>query len=363
MSNPTSATITCAANRPIPGTSSKRSQTGRPDPFREEVWTTSAFFEANNLNKRGIAVDLKTSAGQTAIRPLLAHADVLIENFSLGVTNRLGIDFPAIRALNPDIVYLSLSSQGQTGPESEYRSYGSTLDLLSGLASITGYDSEHPRWSSPRVNYPDQIVSILGAGLVLHCLLTGRRGVQLDVSQRELASWMVAGELLGAMGTGITAVPSGNKRSGSVPHDCYPCDGGRWVALLCHNEEEREGLACLVDEKFRGRNKEWWHKHIETIDLKIAGWTRLQERDDVVRRLGERGVPCVPALTASERAEMACFIDRQVFISTPAGRSTKGYPLQLHSYRPSVPTRAPTVGRDNEGVFSSLRVDAWPVLT
>jgi len=102
---------------------------GRPDPFR--AWTppgsaisvsadatyVSPVFESNNAGKLGVALDLKTDAGRRGFHALAARADVVVENFRVGVTERLGIDFGSLRELNPRLVYLSLSSQGQDGPE------------------------------------------------------------------------------------------------------------------------------------------------------------------------------------------------------------------------------------------------------
>jgi crotonobetainyl-CoA:carnitine CoA-transferase CaiB-like acyl-CoA transferase len=101
---------------------------------------------------------------------------VLVENYRVGVSRRLGIDARCMRQTNPDLIYLSLSSQGQDGPEAENSSYGSTLDLLSGLASVTGYEPDRPLWSSTDVNHPEQLVSLFGAALVVYCLERGKAG-------------------------------------------------------------------------------------------------------------------------------------------------------------------------------------------
>jgi crotonobetainyl-CoA:carnitine CoA-transferase CaiB-like acyl-CoA transferase len=164
----------------------------RPDGFR--AWgtgvggasaTTSPLFDSNNVGKHGLSLDLMTAEGRRLAQHLISRADVVVENFRVGVTERMGIDVETALRLNPELIYLSLSSQGYEGPESKYCSYGSTLDLLSGLAAVTGYRDRTPMWSSAAVNYPDQLVSLLGAGLVAHCLVTAKRGRHLDVSQRE----------------------------------------------------------------------------------------------------------------------------------------------------------------------------------
>jgi crotonobetainyl-CoA:carnitine CoA-transferase CaiB-like acyl-CoA transferase len=163
----------------------------RPDPFRR--WTppgsavsvvgqgadASPMFDSNNAGKLSLSADLTSPSGRALVQELARHADVVIENFRVGVTEKLGVGRAELAEINPDLVYVSLSSQGQQGPESRLRSYGSTLDLLSGLASVTGYDEETPVWSSSEVNYPDQIAALLGAALAVYALARDIRGVQV----------------------------------------------------------------------------------------------------------------------------------------------------------------------------------------
>ena len=177
-----------------------------PDPFRhwgagltqpeglERPWDASPPFNAVNRNKRGVSLDLKDPRGREAFLRLVAISDVVAENFRRGVMERLGLGFETLRQVKPDLIMVSLSSQGNDGPESGYGSFGSTLDALSGLMSITGYGPEAPIWSSNDVNYPDQVVSQFGAGMILLGLRRRRRtgqGTYIDLSQRELVTSML----------------------------------------------------------------------------------------------------------------------------------------------------------------------------
>ncbi|MDM0072668.1 CoA transferase [Variovorax sp. J31P207] len=228
----------------------------RPDPFRHWVSpngrapgdgagpTTSPVFSSNNVGKRGLCLDLKTERGRQIVHRLIQRADVLVENFRAGVTSRMGIDYETVHRLNPDLVYLSLSSQGLSGIESSYSSYGSTLDLLSGLAAVTGYPGGSPLRSSGEVNYPDQVVSLLGAALVMHAVVVGQGGVHLDVSQREVVAWTLADQLAEFAWTGHSGRPNGNRRPGSTPHDTYPAmETEAWLAIACTTDGHRRALA------------------------------------------------------------------------------------------------------------------------
>ncbi|WP_242888771.1 CaiB/BaiF CoA-transferase family protein [Actinomadura litoris] len=332
-----------------------------PDPFRQ--WPVagsppaegalSPMFESNNAGKLGVVLDLKTETGRAELYRLAARADVVIENFTVGVTRRLGADFETLRAVNPRLVYLSLSSQGQDGPESGRRSYGSTLDLLSGLASVTGYLDGGPMWSSAEVNYPDQVASLFGAGLVAYCLERDVRGVHLDVSQRELISWTLADRIAEHTCTGALPAPTGNRRPGATPHDVYPCAGeGQWVAIACHHQAERDALAALVaPEELAERSEEWWWAHEGRVDELIGAWTRARSRAECLDALTGAGVAGAPVLTASERGREPRFRERRVFLGDGATRR-KGFPLTLHGHTPPDPAPAPGLGEHQEAVLA-----------
>ena len=178
----------------------------RPDSFRR--WTaaehgsaddlSSAPFRTVNRNKRGIAIDLKKSAGLDVALKLVGECDVVVENFRQGVMDRLGLGFNRLVEARPNIVLVSVSSQGTTGPNVNYGSYGSTLDALGGTMSITGYDETTPLWSSNKLNYPDQTASLLGPALILFGVLAARESGDpqwIDISQREIVTDLVGEEI------------------------------------------------------------------------------------------------------------------------------------------------------------------------
>ncbi|MGH3242531.1 MAG: CoA transferase, partial [Spirillospora sp.] len=325
----------------------------RPDAFRvwpvpgagdAEVMEESPLFESNNAGKLGITLDLKTGAGRAEMRRLVARSDVLVENFTVGVTRRLGIDFPTLIETNPRLIYLSLSSQGQSGPESGTRSYGSSLDLLSGLASVTGYVGERPMWSSADINYPDQIVSLFGAGLIAYCVVQGLRGTYLDVSQRELVSWTLADRVIEHLDAGTVPGPSGNRRPGSTPHDVYRCDGDdQWIAVACRTDAERTALAALIGaDRLAAEPVSWWEGNHEEVDAAIGAWARRRSKEECARELTLAGVPSAPVQSARERAGDPHFQRRRVFLDEP--RRQKGFPLRLFGYEPPQPRPAPRLG-------------------
>jgi crotonobetainyl-CoA:carnitine CoA-transferase CaiB-like acyl-CoA transferase len=323
-----------------------------PDPFRQwfgagGAGAESPLFASNNAGKAGISVDLKSADGQGLIARLAAQADIVVENFSVGVTKRLGIDFGRLSAVNPRLIYLSLSSQGQSGPESGYRSYGSTLDLLSGLSSVTGYDSDNPSWSSVDVNYPDQLVPLLAAGLAIYCVQQGITCTQLDIAQRELVTWTLSDRFLELGQTGKIAVPTGNRRPGSTPHDIYPCLGeDQWVAIACHSDAERAALVRILDLSLQADGAaEWWSRNANLVDAAVTAWTRGRPRAECVWVLREAGIPSAPVLSAQDREGEPHFRERRVFLS--GTDRLKGFPFVLQGFVPARPAPAPGLGQHN----------------
>lgn len=308
---------------------------------------TSPYFPSNNIGKLGVAVDLKTEEGRAIVHELARRSHVVVENYRVGVTRRLGIDASTLHGVNPDLLYVSLSSQGQDGPEASNSSYGSTLDLLSGLAAVTGYDAEHPLWSSSDVNYPDQLVSLFGAAFVVYCLERGLKGLRLDVSQREVVSWTLATEIADVVVNGHDAVPVGNRRPGWAPRDVYPCAApDSWVAIACCSDEHRRALAACVGSKaLKGKAQAWWEDHADLVDGELAGWTRRRQRDQAVQALRDAGVPAVPVLDARDRAHEPRFVEDQVrFVD--ASVPVKGVPLRFSRLSVSPNRRAPGLGED-----------------
>ena len=182
---------------------------GYIDPFRAwdkglgaaDWWDQSRFFQFTNRNKRGMAIDLKDAAGRDLFLRLVETADVLVENFRRGVLERLGLGWPVLSARNGGLILCSVTSQGETGPDAGAASYGSTLEATSGLSDMTRDHRGTPQITGVLLNYPDQIVSIFAAGMVTLAMMEKRRtgkGARLDVSQRELATFLLGEHVLAA---------------------------------------------------------------------------------------------------------------------------------------------------------------------
>jgi len=351
-----------------------------PDPFRfwhaplgsaaeaaPDPWNWSCMYNMLNRNKFGVVLDLKHPLGREAFLRLVKVSDAVAENFRQGVMDRLGLGFDALRAVNPQIILLSVGSQGSTGPESGYRSYGSTLDALSGLMSLTGYEDSPPVWSGQGMNYPDQVASMFSAGLLLAAVRyrdrTGQ-GCFLDLSQRELVTTMIGEHVLEATIGGTTPRPRGNRRPGVAPQGCFPCEGeDAWVAISVETDAQWRALAHAIgrpefgaDDRFRTAAAR--ERHADALDHAIAAWTRQRSKHEAMERLQAAGVPAGAVQSGRDMLEDAQLASRGYYVTV---RNVRAGPqrLRLAPYRmtgtPPVITRAaPTLGQDTTAVLRDL---------
>lgn len=333
-----------------------------PDPYN---WAPS--FNMVNRNKRGVCLDLKHPKGRETFLKLVEVSDMVTENFRQGVMDRLGVGYETLRKINPRIIMLSLGSQGSTGPESRYGSYGSTLDALSGLMGITGYEDSHPLWSSGEVNYPDQIASMFGAGILLagirHRNRTGQ-GMYIDLSQREMVTTMIGEHILEYTAGGQTPKLQGNRHPTLAPNDCYRCAGDNdWVAISVADNAEWQSLCETIgkpelidDERYntplaRSQNEASMRPAIEE-------WTSTRSKHDAMNALQAAGVRAGAVLTGKDMLADQHLRERGYYQSVENVRSGQQTlrlaPYKLSKTPPRINRPAPVLGQDTEPVLREV---------
>lgn len=290
--------------------SGRRTDTARGDPNPQassaiypdddpgdEPWNRAGLFNDRNRSKRGICLDLTMPSGIATLKRLIAASDVVAESYRFGVLERLGAGYEAIREVKPDIVYVSFSSQGATGPERSYGSYGAILEQTAGIASITGYRDGPPKTSG--TFFPDPVVAMLGVGAILAAVRRRDRtgeGTFVDLSQREVTTSIVPEMLLDYTMNGRVRGPQGNRHDVHAPQGVYPSAGeDEWITITVRSDEEWRALARLIggpelasDARLAtllGRRR----RHDE-LDALIAAWTRERESREVMEQLQALGV-------------------------------------------------------------------------
>jgi crotonobetainyl-CoA:carnitine CoA-transferase CaiB-like acyl-CoA transferase len=298
----------------------------------------SPGFLALNRNKRSITLDLKTDADREVLYALVKTADVLVENARPGVANRLGMGYETLRAINPRLVYASISGFGQTGPWSQRPGFDLIAQAVSGVLSSNGFAGMEPAKNSIAI-------ADLGAGLftayaVLSALI-GRQssgeGQRVDASLFEAALSLSIWETTELWGTGKPPKPIGSANRMSAPYQAVEASDdwlvigaanqGLWLKLL--EVLGREELQ--QDERF-STNALRISNRIALIEL-LAPTFRTRTRDDWVETLLEAGVPAAPILDYGEAvvSEQAVAREMVKMIPHPVEGEFRalGFPVQM----------------------------------
>lgn len=307
-----------------------------------------------NRNRRSIDLNLKTEQGLAMARRLAAVADVLVENFSSGVMDRLGLGYAALSAINPRLIFASMASFGHTGPRQGWTGMNVTLQACSGLMLATGAEGDPPIGISNSWN--DYIgglhaaVAIVGALSKRHA--TGK-GCYLDVAQFESSVAMLGSLLLASAVTHRPPARLGSRSTSAAPQGCYRCAGDdQWCAISVQSDEQWNALIELLGAagarlrepplaNLPGRLR----RH-DAIDAVIESWTRELSPAEVERRLTQRGVPAAAMRRASEIAEVAEW-HRVLRPLKGAGESevkVLGLPIDFAGCAPVEPVAAPRIG-------------------
>ncbi len=303
------------------------------------------FFCATNRNKLGLCLDLKHALGRAAFLQLVARSDVVVENFRRGVLQKLGLDYATLRAANPDIILASISSQGETGPDAMYVSYGSTLEAVGGLAWTTGYTEGEPTITGVDLNYPDQVVGLFATAMIVtawHARQNGQGGAHLDMSQRELTSFL-SGEAFVAASEGLTPGRDGNAQQPYLIQDCFLASDGVWVAVSADGTQGALLAAlCGLDATLA-----------TTADLAQAlqRWIQGRPSADCVARLAASAVAASAVLSGAQVLGQQGVVWSQALQRSPQGSMVKGFPVQFDHRPMSIVREAPAMGSDSDDVL------------
>ena len=271
----------------------------------ERPWNRSGMVNERNRSKRSLVIDLTSEEGSAIFKRLVAVSDLVVENFRLGVMERFGLGYEDLKAINPKIVMMSITSQGLSGPEARYVSYGTTLEQNGGLFAITGYPQRTPGFSS--LAFPDPIGGMAAAGMALAALREVRRtgaGSHVDISQREMTTHFVGEAFMEAVITGEAPGPIGNRHRRHAPQGAYQCAGDdRWLSLTVDGDAGWVAICELIgDPELAARyaSIEARHEHHDEIDSVIAAWAATQELQPAIDALRDAGVMAGPVMNAAD---------------------------------------------------------------
>jgi benzylsuccinate CoA-transferase BbsF subunit len=325
----------------------------------------SAVWNAQNRGKLGCTLNLASPEGVALAKRLVTVSDVVVENFAPRVMARLGLDYPALRAVRLDIVMVSMPGFGSTGPDRDHVSYGQSLIAASGIAATTGYPGGPPM--SLGESYPDLAAACHAAFAVLaalhHRLETGE-GQHIDLSQLESSICLLPEPLLDFAMTGVIRGRAGSRDDTMAPHGCFRCLGDdRWVAIAVGTDAEWEALrramgdpewaraACFAEAPGR-------RQHQDELERRIEAWTRARSAEEVMTRLQAVGVPAGVSMTVADLLRDPHLAARGAFVEVDhpeTGPQVVYAPVWKLSGTPATIRRpAPRLGEHNAYVFGQL---------
>ncbi|WP_423822992.1 CoA transferase [Salinisphaera sp. SPP-AMP-43] len=326
----------------------------------------AASFLNNNRNKRSLALNLKHEAGLTALKDLLATADVFVQNFRPGVAERMGIDEPSVRAVAPEIIYVSISGFGDAGPYASKPVYDPLVQALSGLASIQGgADDARPRLV--RTIVPDKLTGYVAAQAITAALLARERGApgqHVRVSMLDaVIDFLWHSDMNSQTFVGDEMPQSA---AASFIDLIYATTTG-YISVAVQNDKEWQALTAALDTP-QWRDDPRFATAADRQDNVNARLELTQERlaeasaEYWLERLTDYGVPCAPVLTRSELVDHEQIVANEIveYNEHPvAGTLRQARPAARFSAMPGHPARgAPRLGADSRSVLHDAGYDA-----
>ncbi|ORV91370.1 acyl-CoA hydratase [Mycobacterium interjectum] len=319
----------------------------RPDGFRysgafpfegDDWYERSGLWQATNLNKKDLTLDLTSRRGLEIVRRLAAQADVVVENFSPRVVEQFGLDYASLAALKPDVIMIRMPGFGLQGPWRDYVGWALNFEQTAGMSAVTGYADGPP--CNPQ-GPADPVVGV-HAGVALLAALEHRsrtgEGQLIEIAQIEVAAAVTAEPVIEYSMNGVVQAREGNRRRGYL-QGVYPTnEDGAWVALSLPGDPD-------VDH--------------DAFDEMVAAWTRTQDPATITETLAAQGIPVERVVTGDRmydipQLDARGFYEELVHPITGAHRYP-GWPFRItpgpaHHHRGA----PPTLGQHNDEILRGL---------
>jgi crotonobetainyl-CoA:carnitine CoA-transferase CaiB-like acyl-CoA transferase len=325
----------------------------------------SVLFQNMNAGKLGLTLDIMHEAGRAVLLDLVRWADVVTESFSPKAMRNWGLDYESLRHVKPDLIMLSTSLMGQSGPLAQFAGFGNLAAAISGFFSLTGWPDRPP--AGPFSAYTDYVAPRFTAAAILAALEYRRRtgqGQYIDQSQAESALHFLAPALLDYTVNRRVQERVGNRDRHMAPHGVYAAAGeDRWVAITVRNSQQWEALCAVLqrpdlidDERFSTLSARLAHQ--DELDPMITAWTRKREAHETEALLQAHGIPASAAQNSYDLYSDPQLRHRGHFvdIAHPLHGTTtvEGSRFKLSRTPARIERAAPTLGGDNRYVLETI---------
>ncbi len=329
----------------------------------DRPYDRNAAYNSVNTGKMAITLDLNDPDAKEILLDLVSISDVFAENFSARVLPNMGLEYPVLRAVNPSIVLLRMPAYGSYGPYSTFMGNGGTIEPMSGISSLLGYEDGPPMNSG--VMHSDPFAGLMGMASVLIALHHRARtgvGQEIDLSQQETTIGLIADRVIDF---GMNDRPSerlGNRSERMAPHDNYRCRGDdEWVAIAVRTDIEWERLCKVIQKPMlaltpRFRDLESRLANLSELNAVISSWTAHMEKLEAARLLQSESIPAAPVYKADELLDNPQLVSNG-FFQTVKHPETGAYPHAGVGWglskTPALPMRpAPMLGQHSKQVLT-----------
>jgi formyl-CoA transferase len=333
--------------------------------MRDRTDSDSLFFLVLNANKRSLTLNLKTDEGKALFRKVIEQSDVLVENFGPGALDRLGLGYQELSKRNPRLIYATIKGFGTYGPYSGFKSFEPIAQAMGGAMSVTGFPDNPPTYVMPAIGDSGtgmhMAIGILAALQQRH--QTGK-GQHVEVSMQDAVVNLIRVSLRDHQRFGAPMQRNGNQLGKTVPGTTYPCAPGGpndYVYIFTQPQMWKSfinimGQPELADDlRFATPDGRWENR--AALDAIVAAWTRQRSKHEVMRLLGDAGVPCGATLDTGEVLEDPHLRARDMIVDveypTRGTYQTVGCPVKL-SDSPAEVTRPPLLGEHTAEVLGAL---------
>jgi crotonobetainyl-CoA:carnitine CoA-transferase CaiB-like acyl-CoA transferase len=340
----------------------QRAQNGRGT--ADNLEANSNFFEVN-LGKKSVTLNLTTDEGKALAKKLVATADIVLENMRPGVMKKLGLDYDELAKIKPDLIMLSLSGFGATGPLKGYAAYNPCFTSVGGVAHLTGYAEKKPNtMTNSGGDARAGTAAVFPALVALKLRQQTGKGQYIDSSSCEVINSMIGDRMMDYAMNHRSPKRHGNHNAVMAPHNVYRCAGNdEWISIAVSSNDDWQALvramggpAWAAAPAYATTDGRWQDQ--DRLDALIAQWTANKRSYEVMHLLQTEGVPAMPSFKAEDlfhdphvRARGAV---QEVEHPVLGRRTTITSPYLLSETPARIRGSAPLIGADNHYVLCEL---------
>jgi crotonobetainyl-CoA:carnitine CoA-transferase CaiB-like acyl-CoA transferase len=321
----------------------------------------AAYYHSCNRGKRGIVADFSTERGREIARRLALSSDVLIENFKVGGLKKYGLDYETLSALNPRLVYCSITGFGQTGPYAERAGYDYLMQGMSGFMDITGEPDGPPMRAGVAIS--DLFTGLYGV-IAIEAALIARertgRGQHIDLALLDTTAAILANQAMNFLASGVTPGRTGAAHPNLAPYQTFPVADG-WIIIAVGNDGQFGRLcatlgldALAADARFASNPAR--NANRATLAAELTATTKLWRRDALLAALERAVVPAGPINSIADLFADPQFVARGMLIE-PQGTPGVKSPIVMSESLLALDRRSPKLGEHEAEILREIGLD------